>query len=129
MSSTVSARMAMTMTWRLVTLFVHQYCHLGWSEVSVVALDWFMCCAVWQVRYASLTEAVRLLGCFDAVTDIQPTPAVLADLKPPSEDSLFNRLFHELATLVVFFVGSWCHVHRYRCSTTRASEWAATSEL
>jgi len=54
-----------------------------------------------QVRYASLTDSVRLLGCFDAVTDIQPTSTAFADIKPPAEDTVFSRLFHELATLVV----------------------------
>jgi len=53
-----------------------------------------------QVRYASLTEAVRLLGCFDTATDIQPASAAFADVKPPAEDTVFSRLFHELATLV-----------------------------
>ena len=75
---------------------------------------------LWQVRYASLTEAVRLLGCFDAVTDIQPTSAVLADLKPPSEDTVFSRLFHELALLVVTGLFSYwtiihTHTHTHRC--------------
>ena len=78
---------------------------------------------LWQVRYASLTEAVRLLGCFDAVTDIQPTSAVLADLKPPSEDTVFSRLFHELALLVVTGLFSYWTIIHTHTHTQMQTSW------
>ena len=61
-----------------------------------------------QVRYASLTEALHLLGCFDTVADVQllsanaaqSTPSALADVKSPPEHSTFGRLFHHLAASV-----------------------------
>jgi len=73
---------------------------LFWTQIESYYTNLRLCV---KVRYASLTEAVRLLGCFDTITDIQPTSAVLADLKPPADDSMFSQLFHELAVLVLCF--------------------------
>ncbi len=45
-----------------------------------------------QVRYSSLTEAVRLLGCFSQESEIQPLPD---DLRP-REETEFSELFCNL---------------------------------
>ncbi|CAH1794598.1 unnamed protein product [Owenia fusiformis] len=45
-----------------------------------------------DVRYASLTEAVRLLGCFSSEVDIQPTTSTLKT----SEDHPFDEFFCNL---------------------------------
>ena len=45
-----------------------------------------------QVRYASLTEAVRLLGCFGNEVDIQPAVVCLKS----SDDTTFCELFHNI---------------------------------
>ncbi len=45
-----------------------------------------------EVRYASMTEAVRLLGCFSTETDIQATPLDMY----PREDQEFNQFFSNL---------------------------------
>ena len=50
------------------------------------------CLFVLQVRYASLTEAVRLLGCFSGETDIQ----VVDKGATPREESPLSEFFYNL---------------------------------
>ena len=47
---------------------------------------------LFQIRYSSLTEAVRLLGCFSIETEIQPVPNHLK----PREETEFSELFCKL---------------------------------
>lgn len=50
------------------------------------------CFSFVQVRYASLTEAVRLLGCFSTEVDIQ---LAIVGLKV-SGNTAFTELFHDI---------------------------------
>jgi len=78
------------------------------GQRAVERLNGCVCVCDGQVRYASLTEALHLLGCFDTVADAQllsanaaqSTPSALADVKSPPEHSTFGRLFHRLAASV-----------------------------